>query len=362
MSHSLHITVGRPSKEKANGVLQVVSAYIDDDVSGESQYCYYMSKSVHESREKYTKFKATILGVFFCFIAIFKNRATTKRIYLYGGCQWRILFLVVLIYIFLRKKILTILVPSGAYSENSFRKRSAVKQFFVRYVEFNIIKGISFIQALSIMEKKHMLQYLPKSQHNKIRVIPNAVKPLITELNYDLTELRVLYIGRKDIYGKGIDLVADAVNQLACAETKITFSIYGPDHSIESKKTVEHWVDTSNGVIRNLGPVYGEDKLKAFNTHNVFVLASSSEGLPTSLIEAAQTGIICLATAETNLEDDDWLAGILKIERNVQCIANTLRSLVGSYRSCEEINLQKDHFCRKYEFAQIRAQHDIVFK
>lgn len=362
MRHSLHITVGRPSQEKANGVLQVVSAYIDDDVSGENQLCYHMSRSVQEPRDKYTHFRQTMAGVILCFITIFKNRVTIKKMYLYGGCQWRIMLLLILTYIFLRNKIPTILVPSGAYSENSFNKRSAVKKLFVRYIEFKIIKRITFIQALSVMEKKHFLKYLPKSLHNKIRVIPNAIKPLRTAIDYDLSELRVLYIGRKDIYGKGIDLVADAVTQLASADTKVTFSIYGPAHSIENNERIDRWAEASNGAIRNFGPVYGADKIKAFNAHNVFVLASSSEGLPTSLIEAAQTGIICLATAETNLEDDDWLSGILKIERNVQSIANTLRSLIGKCRSHEEIHVQTEHFCKKFEFARIKTHHDNEFR
>lgn len=361
MTYALHVTVGRPSSQKANGVLQVVSAYVDNDVSGVDQLCFYMSRSVEDIRRKYTNFNANIIGVLKCFYAIYQIKDELDKIYLYGGCQWRILLLVILMNIFFRNELITIYVPSGAYSKNSFEKRNILKRVFVKYIEFHIIKSLKYIQALSTQEKRNMLAFLPTSQHPKVIVIPNAVRPLSTIVNDDLSVLRIIYVGRKDIQGKGIDLVAEAVRRLEKMGTKVYFSIYGPSHSKESDAIIDTWVKSTNGVIKNYGSIYGQDKVNAFSDHNIFVLASSSEGLPTSLIEAAQTGIICLATKETNLEEDDWSSGIVEIERNIDNILRTLNSLIDSDRPSRDIDLQKKHFSTKYDFANIRAQHDQVF-
>ena len=362
MLDSIHVTVGRPSSQKANGILQVVSAYLENEFSGKDQICFHMSQSDTGKRPPYTHFYPSVIGVFLCFIKIYKFRKKINKIYFYGGCQWRILLILFLLKTFNRCKITTVLIPSGAYSTYSYEKRNIYKKIFIQYVEFFIIKSVTFIQALSYEEKSQMINFLPKNQHNKIKIIPNAVQNIHSITNNNFDKLRVIYIGRKDVDGKGIQLVAEAVKELAETGIDIIFDIYGPIHSKESEKLINKMVNSSGGVIQSYDAVYEESKVAAYNEHNIFVLASRSEGLPTTLLEAAQTGIYCLATKQTNLEKDDWHAGIFMVEREINSIKEALKMAVNKKRKPKDIERQIKHFTEKYSFSNIRRQHDKLLK
>lgn len=108
----------------------------------------------------------------------------------------------------------------------------------------------------------------------------------------------VSYVGRIDYYGKGIDLLLDAIKMLREEgwSEKIRFSFFGGKYDetpslINEFKPMAEWY----------GFVSGEDKSKAYNNAHVFILPSRSEGMPVSILEALSFGAPCIVTPETNM-------------------------------------------------------------
>lgn len=363
---SIHVTIGRPSDRKANGVLQTVFATLENADSRRGQVNFYLSKSFRKNTKKYFRFGNSIVGVILCFVAIYKCRKETNKIYFYGGCQWRLLIMIILSRFLVSNHYISILVPSGAYSTNSYLRRSFWKQWFVKQIEFRIISWVEFIQALSMQERKQMKVHLPINLHHKIVVIPNAIEPinsLLKPKRLDFGEtIKILYVGRKDVKNKGLAVVAEATLSLKNSGIPIEFNIYGPSPNSNDEARLKKIVDSSNGAVRSFPAVFGVDKQNIFYKHDIFILASKSEGLPTALIEAAQTGIICFATPETNLEQDDFEAGVKKITYNSDSIASGILLAAKNNRCEADILKQVIHFTNKFSFKNIRALHDSTFK
>jgi len=363
---SIHVTVGRPGNRKANGVLQTVFAFLENSASGRDQVNFYMSKKIRGKSEKYFRFSYSIIGVISCFHAIYKSRKEINKIYFYGGCQWRFLIMIILIRFLVNKHFIVVWVPSGAYSTNSYFKRALWKQWFVKHIEFRILSWVQFIQALSAQERKQMKLHLPSNLHSKIVIIPNAISPPNSplksrRLNFG-KNVKILYIGRKDVVNKGLAIVAQAIKNLKNSGMSIEFNIYGPTPHRNDEAQLQQIVNSSNGLVRSFPAIYGLEKERIFFEHDIFILASKSEGLPTALVEAAQTGILCLATPETNLEKDDFRAGVKKIKYHSNSIAKEILLVAKNKRRKSDVSKQVIHFKNKFNFENIRQLHDVTFK
>ena len=115
------------------------------------------------------------------------------------------------------------------------------------------------------------------------------------------------YIGRYEQYQKGLDLLMQALKNIAQTLRTINFhlNMYGANQegTLEVLKKMVEEYGISDLITLNEA-VFGDQKKQVLLASDVFVLTSRFEGLPMGLIEALSYGLPCIATEGTYLSDE----------------------------------------------------------
>lgn len=177
------------------------------------------------------------------------------------------------------------------------KKRLGNLLFFNKFVQ-----GASKIHCLTEKEAEEV-----KRWKRDVFIVPNGID-LSENKNLSLCKstdkLIFTFIGRLDIYHKGLDLLVYGCSLIKqqLINHKVEIGIYGPSINQSKEKLVE--------IIRNLGleeiifvkyPVKDKEKEELLSITDVFIHTSRFEGHPMSVLEALSHGIPCLLTPGTNI-------------------------------------------------------------
>lgn len=213
------------------------------------------------------------------------------------------------------KKIPYIIRPHGEFSQMA-QKQKKIKKFLGNLIYFN-----------KMVDKSISIEYLTEKEFNnsawqnkKHIVVPNGISlNNVSEKQIPVNGIRASFIGRLDIYVKGLDVLLNAVflSKDKLKEAKFKLDIYGNDEN-SAIKNIQKFID-KNGIkdiVSVHGGVYGEEKKRILENTDMFVLTSRTEGLPMSVLEALSYGIPCFVTPETNLgkeialQDAGWCTSL----------------------------------------------------
>ena len=223
-----------------------------------------------------------------------------------------------------RDNISYIIVPHGSFSDTALAKKRLKKWLALQIYFKKMFTNASAVQFLSKGEK------IVSAYYEKGIIIPNGVIiPSNIEQRHKRKKGIILsFIGRKDIYHKGLDLIVKA-----CATVKnklynsgVSIHLYGPYEdsngsnlkSLISENSVED-------IIFDCPPVFGKDKEKVFLETDIVFLTSRFEGLPGIVLEAWAHGCPILLTIGSNMAEEavqnncGW-----KAKNEIQDIASTL--------------------------------------
>ena len=160
-------------------------------------------------------------------------------------------------------------------------------------------------------------------------VCPTGIEmPEKSKESFSENTVNINYIGRFEMYTKGLDIMANAVAITAeyLRENKCKINIYGPDLS-GRKKALQELIDKlgiSDLLILN-DAVFGIEKEKLLFETDIFIQTSRTEGMPVGILEALSYGVPCLVTKGTtwgeNITkyDAGWVA-----ENNAESVAEKL--------------------------------------
>ncbi len=196
------------------------------------------------------------------------------------------------------------------------QQKHALKKKIANFFFYNkFIQKASAIQYLTNFEQNET----EKCFKHKSYIIPNGTYlPLEKQKEFCKDGIKIIYIGRLEIYQKGLDILIQAIesinDELRAAE--ITIGLYGPNR----KGTVERLTTFINSkhiddIVYLKEPVFGVEKEKVLNSSDVFIMTSRFEGMPMGLIEALSHGLPCVVTEGTYLMDEitsfdaGWAAG-----------------------------------------------------
>ncbi|MGI6713435.1 MAG: glycosyltransferase [Bacillota bacterium] len=199
----------------------------------------------------------------------------------------------------LRKdRIPYLIVPHGCFKFTALRRHRLKKIIALNTVLRSFIHGAEAIQFLTEQERDN-------SKYNKFSIIvPNGIDtpPFYRKKSAHIKN--IIFIGRKDIYLKGIDKLIEASSLAAehLRKQNVHIYLYGPDWLGSFAKINELiWKYKVSDIIFNMDGVFDNEKENVLRQGQVFILTSRSEGLPVALLEAFAHGLPAIVTPGTNM-------------------------------------------------------------
>lgn len=198
-----------------------------------------------------------------------------------------------------------IISPHGNLMSNAMKKSKYKKKIVFQLFVSKFINGATLLHALTVNEK---IDILKLNKNTRVKIIPNGVKnqkiQLVSSRQSIKNEIQLLFLGRVDIYGKGIDLLVKAIAIINEMEPKVSFNlnIVGPCQTKKDQKLIEKYIASHNNI-KYSGPLYGEEKNEKILKSDFLILPSRSEGMPMVVLEAMSLGKPVIVTEHCNVSD-----------------------------------------------------------
>ena len=146
--------------------------------------------------------------------------------------------------------------------------------------------------------------------------------------SFNDNKLVITYIGRLEVYVKGLDLLLTAINQIIdfLRSKNAVVNIYGPDAKGRLDKLKLLIVKNKIQGVTNLHhEISGAMKNECLLDSDIFLQVSRHEGMPMGILEAMSYGLPCIITRGTCLGDivEKYDAGWVA-DTNVESIKDTL--------------------------------------
>ena len=300
----IHVVLGKANPNRMNGVNKVVYQLATEQVrANKSASVWGISKDLtHNYGERLFKtelFKSQRNP--FSIDANLMKRILEKKgrafFHIHGG--WIPAFYTVSKFLF-ENNMPFVFTPHGAYNSIAIEKNKKVKLFYFRFFEKKILERASKIHCIG----KSEIQGLNKLyETNKTYLLPYGFEiksiesPIEKEQNSFFT---VGFVGRIDVYTKGLDLLLEAFSKFAEKEPESRLWIVGD--GLDADKLKKHILSCKNHEnITCFGAKFGIDKDLLIVKMDVFVHPSRNEGLPSAVIEAASFGIPSIVSEATNV-------------------------------------------------------------
>lgn len=240
-----------------------------------------------------------------------------------------------------KKKIPYVIIPHGELSKGA-QKKKYLKKKVANILLFNhFINNSVAIQCLSSLEKK-------TTSFGKNKFIgTNGINiPATKKTKFSKHGIRFVYIGRLDIYHKGLDLMLEGFANIKelLLENNCSLTIYGPDildRLVKLKELIK-----SNGLedfVTLNKEIFDNEKQNVLLDSDVFIQTSRFEGMPMGILEAMSYGVPCFVTQGTNLGEiiNEYNAGWVA-ETNSNSISEKLKECIAEkanfYRKSKNSN------------------------
>lgn len=251
-----------------------------------------------------------------------------------------------------------VIIPHGCLSVKAQQKKR-IKKKIANIIFFNqFLKNACMIQYLSNNE-----QDLSAFKKYPSEVIGNGVSlPNETISSFSgLKKIRFVYIGRLEIYIKGLDILLASIKnkEELLRRSGAVFELYGPDYDGSHKDLVQMIYKLNIGdLVRLEKEKIGIDKKKILLSATCFIQTSRTEGLPLGPLEALSYGLPCIVTRGVGLgnviesygagyQSDNTIEGVSEsIELFIQNMDNLERMSRSSVRLVED-NFDIDVIAKK---------------
>lgn len=223
----------------------------------------------------------------------------------------------------------------------TFFQKGMLKRVFDRIWGYRILKDASKLIALTRIEAE---QYKSMGvSENKIEIVPNGIDLSEFEnlpqkggfrrkCGINDNQKMILYLARICKI-KGLDLLVKAFAELSKEIGNVKLVIAGPDDGyLTSLKKLVADLEISDKVLFT-GPLYGEEKLRAYVDADVYVLPSVYETFPVTVLEACACGVPVIVTDRCGIAD--FVDG--NVEYVVEYDKNQLRDAIIKVLSDERL-------------------------
>jgi glycosyltransferase involved in cell wall biosynthesis len=194
-----------------------------------------------------------------------------------------------------------VFTPHGAYNTIAMNRSFWSKRIYFSLFEKKLLQNATKIHCIG---KSEMVGLKCIFENDKSILVPYGFEnnAEVTLENSKNETIVFGFIGRLDIYTKGLDTMIIAFKKLLKKHPNTQLWIVGD--SKEKAKLDQMIIE--NDLSKNVtlfGGKFGVEKDNLLKQMDVFVHPSRNEGLPTSVIEAASYGKPCIVTDATNIGD-----------------------------------------------------------
>lgn len=218
--------------------------------------------------------------------------------------------------------------PHGMLDPWALRNSRWKKMVAHAFYEGTHLRGAACLRALCESEARAIRQIGLK---NPICIIPNGIDPPTDEgqkaasTKSKVEKKVLLYLGRIHPKKGLVNLLKAwaTVPQRDWILEIVGWDQGGHERDLKALSSVLGVGDS----VRFPGPKFGEEKIAYYRDCDGFVLPSFSEGVPMVILEAWVHGRPVLMTPECNLPEGFTAGAALRIETNVESIAQGLRNL-----------------------------------
>ena len=339
MTKVLNVTVGRPKSTTSNGTISYavnLKAALEEscDISTDECYIYdfiqkkFYTRQIYKSFPKITEWKDVVI--------------------FHGYYNMVVLLLI----IFCKSKNI-LWLPHGGVRIEALKKRSGLKRLYIFISKAVIkLKSVSIVVAseAEIASIKDFLgvdpYVLPPSTGSEI--LKHQIKS--SKVGTQREVMNVLYLGRYDLFGKGLDTllqVADHLKHTQC----VNFILHGPSNAFGSSLSTVKQFQKDHGLEGNIkycDAVYGEKKYDTVNDCDVGILLSRSEGFPMTLIECLALGKPVIATRETNFIGHGQMGPIINVQRDPFEISNAILDIYDKMKKTNDISTSATNYYNKH--------------
>ena len=239
--------------------------------------------------------------------------------------------------------------PRGSLQGLAQRKKFLKKYIANFLFAKNFLNKASLIHALNKSEAIEMEKFVDKS---KIIISPNGIDGSLISLEkkikktnlenfIQLDDLILVYIGRIDIFTKGLDLLLHAFKKLENEKIgkNIKLIMIGPFYTNKDKRQMDSLIGLLKYPenIKLTGPIYSQKKWQILKASDILVLTSRHEGMPNVIPEAMAFKKPFLVTPGTGMNiilakcDAGWLA-----DESADSISKTIIEIAYNKRKIKE--------------------------
>lgn len=263
-----------------------------------------------------------------------------------------------------RAKIPYIITPRSSLTQAGLNNHAWLKKRIAHLLLFN--RFAKHAAAIQYLTKEEFNDSTAKWNVNNF-IIPNGIsQPIQIKRQFLRDGIRALFIGRIDIYQKGIDLLFEALCRIKeeLEAYKFTLDIYGPKRFDWDKVNVMIQEFGLSDLVKLHGEITGDEKRQVIVTSDVFILTSRFEGMPMGVLEALSYGLPVLVSEGSNMAQDvkeyqcGWYGNNL-----VDSIVASLRSMIANRDKFPSMGEKSLRLAEKYDWKTVALKlHDKIDK
>lgn len=252
----------------------------------------------------------------------------------------------------LKKKIIPyIIVPRSSLTYLALQNHARLKKWLAHKLFFD--KFVRNAAAIQYLTKKEACDSV-KGFKTPYFIIPNGFDtPHNKKKSFHDKCIKAVFIGRLDIFQKGLDLLLDSVasakNDLQ--QANFFLDIYGPrryDYDKLKPMILKRGIES---LVELHDEVGGETKTDVILESDLFIMLSQFEGHPMGLIEALAYGVPCLVTPGSNMYDEIQTADAGWVcEGNVESVVKIFRQIINEKELFDKKSANAVTLSKQYEW------------
>ena len=282
------------------------------------------------------------------------DMAVVEEFYCYPFCR--------IIEDLIKEKIPFVIVPRSEMTKQAQAKSSTKKLIGNALYFKRMAKKAAAIQYLTDQE------YIDSGDkwNRDYYIISNGTdaKENIKD-KYSEDSIEAVYIGRYEMYQKGLDILFEAIARIKedLRQNHFMLKMYGVDQENtvnELKKMMAEY--KIEDLIEINDSVFGEEKERVLLKSDVFVMTSRFEGMPMGMIEALSYGLPCIASKGTNLSDviKEYDAGWVT-DDSVDSVVDGLKTMIAEKNAFDEKGRNAIALANNYTWDSLAQKSHEIF-